>query len=84
MLGVVTLSKFACDNCGSVSVVLPEELIESAFVRCSGCGREFGRWGQFKQEVERIISAQPRGMNGSAHAGFDTAPRIEPFAGGPS
>lgn len=67
MLGVTTLSKFACDDCGSISVILPAELIDSAFVRCSGCGREYGPWREFKQEVEQIISAEPRPMNGNNH-----------------
>lgn len=67
MLGVTTLSKFACDNCGSISVILPTELIDSALVRCGGCGREYGRWREFKQEVDQIISAEPHGMNGNNH-----------------
>lgn len=67
MSGVTTLSNFACENCDSVSVILPTELIDSAFVRCSGCGREYGCWGEFKQEVEQIISAEARRLNGNNH-----------------
>ena len=67
MLGVTTLSNFACDNCGSISVILPAELIESALVKCSGCGREYVCWGEFKQEVEQTLSGEPRRMNGNNH-----------------
>jgi hypothetical protein len=63
MLGVATMLNFACDGCGSVSVILPLELVDTATVRCSGCGREHGCWAQFKERVERIISADSPEVN---------------------
>lgn len=72
MFSVATLSKFACDRCGSISVILPSELNDSAFVRCGGCGRDYGCWAQFKQEVDRIISAEHRPMAGSEHPDLDS------------
>lgn len=67
MLGVALMSTFACHDCGSISIILPADLTDSARVMCSGCGRDYGCWSQFKQDAERIISAEsPQRLNGSA------------------
>ena len=56
---------FACDDCGSVSLTLPDELVDAALVRCSRCGHVFGCWAEFKQVVEQIIAGE---------AGYDATP----------
>ena len=67
MLDAVIMSTFACDDCGSISITLPANLTDSARVMCSSCGRDYGCWFQFKQDAERIISAEPpQRMNGDA------------------
>ena len=47
--------EFGCENCGSSAVTLPEELVDSALVRCNRCRRELCTWAEFKERTRRVL-----------------------------
>ena len=49
---------FACANCGSPSVNLPDTLIDESVVECRGCGRTISSWAEFKRRTAQIIAAE--------------------------
>jgi hypothetical protein len=77
MNGFALVSNFACDRCGSPSIMLPENLEDAAPIRCSGCGVELGTWGVFKERARRLIMADVEsGELDPRDAGVDLALRI--------
>ena len=55
MSGFALVSNFACEDCGSPAIMLPEELNDAANIKCSGCGAELGTWGAFKRSARQLI-----------------------------
>lgn len=60
MSGFALLSNFACETCGSPSIVLPEQLNDQAGITCSGCGSTLGTWGGLKMRARQIIMAEAK------------------------
>ncbi|MDJ1160172.1 hypothetical protein QNA08_18320 [Chelatococcus sp. SYSU_G07232] len=50
-------AEFACESCGSNSIVLPDVLTDDAAITCSGCGAALGSWRTFKDRVKRVVAA---------------------------
>lgn len=74
MSGFALLSNFACDDCGSPAIMLPEPLSDASPIRCSGCGGTHGSWGAFKQRAKALIlSDVERGLCDPRAAGVDLA-----------
>ncbi len=77
MSGFALVSNFACEACGSPSIMLPETLTDGAAIHCSGCGHELGTWGAFRERAKRLIMADvERGLCDPRAAGVDLALRI--------
>jgi hypothetical protein len=55
--------EFGCGNCGCSAVTLPEELVDSALVRCNRCRRVFCTWAEFKEQTRRVPTAGERERN---------------------
>lgn len=60
MGGFALLSNFACDTCGSPSIMLPGDICDSSSVCCSGCGVALGSWSDLKRQARQIIDAEVR------------------------
>lgn len=60
MGGFALLSNFACDHCGSPSIMLPDCPADQSLIRCSGCGGELGSWGGFKARARQVIMDEVR------------------------
>ncbi len=52
---------FACSACGCPSVVLPEELVDEALVRCQRCTSPLATWAVFKARTTQTILAETHG-----------------------
>lgn len=60
MGGFALHSNFACDTCGSPSIMLPGDICDKAAVRCSGCGQALGSWADLKRQARHVIDAEVR------------------------
>jgi hypothetical protein len=52
---------FACSACGCPSVVLPEELVDEALVRCQRCTSPLATWAVFKARTTQAILVETHG-----------------------
>lgn len=74
MSGFALLSNFACEDCGSPGIMLPEHLSDASAICCSGCGAGHGTWGAFKFRARKLImSAVDGGVCDPRVAGVDLA-----------
>jgi hypothetical protein len=46
--------QFTCPLCGGHSLELPEDYNDNSMARCSDCGTDMGRWGDFKAAAEKL------------------------------
>jgi hypothetical protein len=68
--------QFACNACGSPSVLPPATLEENALVHCGGCGACIGTWQEFKHRAGRAILAETDAAPPSALLSSDPLPKI--------
>ncbi len=47
---------FECDDCGSVSIEIVGPMHDLAPVKCCGCGRDFGPWDFFADDLQRHLA----------------------------
>ena len=60
--------QFACTECASPAVVLPEELADTALVHCQGCNKPIATWALFKQRTTQAILAEIKEIGSSVAA----------------
>ena len=56
--GSAVVSKFACQVCTGVAVILPTLIEDDGLVCCRDCGHEIGTWASFKDAAKTAIFAE--------------------------
>ena len=60
--------RYACTECGSPAVTLPDRLDPNALVHCRDCRTPVATWAVFKYMTTRAILAEPKTVGAEAHS----------------
>jgi hypothetical protein len=57
--------RYACSECGSPAVTLPDRLDYDALVHCRDCRKPVATWGIFKHRTTQAILAESKAVGGA-------------------
>jgi len=60
--------QYACSECGSPAVTLPNRLDEHALVHCRDCRKPIATWAIFKHRTTQVILAETKPVGAGVHA----------------
>ena len=68
--------QYACSECGSPAITLPDQLDPKALVHCRDCRKPVATWAAFKHKATRAILAETKavgkGVNSLSYDPLDT------------
>ena len=60
--------QYACSECGSPAVILPDRLDEHALVHCRDCRNPIATWAVFKHRTTKLILAESKPVGVEVHS----------------